>query len=622
MPLDIDYLLLDVLGSDPTTPAQGSVWYNSTTNKLRVQGTNSTLDLNSTLNNYVATTNPLVTSDSSAGYSVGSVWINLTTGVVYTCCDSTASAAVWKAASSSFSNGGEAGGANRIIGNTDNFAFSIYTNNTERIRVDATGLTNILNGLSMNSLGISNVLDPVNPQDAVTKTYAESILLHPQCRVATTANITLSGTQTIDAVAVVAGDRVLVKNQTTGSQNGIYVVAAGAWARATDFSTSVQANRGGLIFILAGTVGATTVWVLTTTAVTLGTTALVFAILGVSATVPTSLGAGAGATGTSNFYSRIDHTHSVTTGTPVALTLAGANTVGVATTLARSDHLHALPAVGTPVALTLGAANAAGSAVTIVRSDHVHALPAVGTPVALTVGGANAAGVAVTLTASDHTHALPAFGTTAGTFAQGNDSRLSDDRTASGLRTASGIVVVSAAAAPAVGQVLTATSSTTATWQGGGSGGLFTFPVSLINNTSIDIYSNTPTWGGLVIATANMTINSLVAWVYQQGGAGNIWGGIYDATSKALIATTVTADASTVGLKTMAFSSGVSLTKGTAYYLAITSTANGVRVAGNSNAAATFNLSPKPSFNQLNSQMPATLTPSVSGNLVWIQANT
>ena len=474
----------------------------------------------------------------------------------------------------------------------------------------------------MNSLGISNVLDPVNPQDAVTKTYAESILLHPQCRVATTANITLSGTQTIDAVAVVAGDRVLVKNQTTGSQNGIYVVAAGAWARATDFSTSVQANRGGLIFILAGTVGATTVWALTTTAVTLGTTTLVFAILGVSTTVPTALGAGTGTTGTSNFYSRIDHTHSVTTGTPVALTLAGANTVGVATTLVRSDHLHALPAVGTPVALTLGAANATGSAVTIVRSDHVHALPAVGTPVALTVGGANATGVAATIVRSDHTHALPAFGTTTGTFAQGDDSRFADDRTASGLRDATGIVVVSGAAAPAVGQVLTATSATTATWQGGGSGGLFTFPVSLINNTSIDIFSNNATWGGLVIATANMTINSLVAWVYQQGSTGNIWGGIYDAASNALIASTAAVDASTVGLKTLAFASGVSLSKGTAYYLAVSSTSNGVRVVGNSNAAATFNLNPKPSFNQMNSQMPATLNPSVSGNLVWIQANT
>lgn len=55
---------------------------------------------------------------------------------------------------------------------------------------------------------------------------------------ATTANITLSGTQTIDGIAVVAGDRVLVKGQSTPSQNGIYVVSTTAWSRATDANTS------------------------------------------------------------------------------------------------------------------------------------------------------------------------------------------------------------------------------------------------------------------------------------------------------------------------------------------------------------------------------------------------
>src|ERR1041385_1811667 len=54
-------------------------------------------------------------------------------------------------------------------------------------------------------------------------------------RVATTANITLSGTQTIDAIAAVAGDLVLVKDQSTQSQNGIYTVAVGAWARDANY---------------------------------------------------------------------------------------------------------------------------------------------------------------------------------------------------------------------------------------------------------------------------------------------------------------------------------------------------------------------------------------------------
>lgn len=73
------------------------------------------------------------------------------------------------------------------------------------------------------------------------------------CRVATTANITLSGTQTIDGIAVVAGDRVLVKNQSTASQNGIYDVAAGAWSRSADANTASYL-AGSLVSVDLGTV--------------------------------------------------------------------------------------------------------------------------------------------------------------------------------------------------------------------------------------------------------------------------------------------------------------------------------------------------------------------------------
>ncbi|MGE0338118.1 MAG: DUF2793 domain-containing protein [Gammaproteobacteria bacterium] len=99
-------------------------------------------------------------------------------------------------------------------------------------------------------------------------------------RVATTANITLSGTQTIDSVAVVAGDRVLVKNQTTGSENGIYVCAAGAWARAADANTSDKVTAGMFTVAAEGGTQPDTLWVLTTNdPITLGTTALTFAQL-------------------------------------------------------------------------------------------------------------------------------------------------------------------------------------------------------------------------------------------------------------------------------------------------------------------------------------------------------
>lgn len=72
-------------------------------------------------------------------------------------------------------------------------------------------------------------------------------------RVATTANITLSAPQTIDGISVIAGDRVLVKDQTTASQNGIYVVAAGAWTRSTDADTTSEL-AGALVNVDSGTV--------------------------------------------------------------------------------------------------------------------------------------------------------------------------------------------------------------------------------------------------------------------------------------------------------------------------------------------------------------------------------
>jgi hypothetical protein len=94
-------------------------------------------------------------------------------------------------------------------------------------------------------------------------------------RVATTADITLSGTQTIDGVAVVAGDRVLVKNQATASENGLYVVAAGAWSRAADADEPAELNAGTFVFVEEGSVNADTGWVVSTNnPITIGTDAM------------------------------------------------------------------------------------------------------------------------------------------------------------------------------------------------------------------------------------------------------------------------------------------------------------------------------------------------------------
>ncbi len=106
-------------------------------------------------------------------------------------------------------------------------------------------------------------------------------------RVTTTANITLSGLQTIDGVSAVAGDRVLVKDQSTASANGIYVVASGAWSRALDSDKSEDWKPNVLIGVQEGTANADKFFFLTTNgAITIGTTSLSFSALG-AATIST-----------------------------------------------------------------------------------------------------------------------------------------------------------------------------------------------------------------------------------------------------------------------------------------------------------------------------------------------
>ena len=101
-------------------------------------------------------------------------------------------------------------------------------------------------------------------------------------RIATEVDDTLSGLAARDGITPVAGDRVLVKAQSTASANGIYDAAAGSWVRSTDFDTDAKAIANILIPIEEGTVNADKVFQLTTNnPITIGTTSLVFAEFGV-----------------------------------------------------------------------------------------------------------------------------------------------------------------------------------------------------------------------------------------------------------------------------------------------------------------------------------------------------
>lgn len=140
------------------------------------------------------------------------------------------------------------------------------------------------NTIDANGFKVTGLADGTNPQDAVTKAQLDAAVQgyswKAPVRAATTANVTLSGTQTIDGVALVVGDRVLVKNQSTASGNGIYLVASGSWTRTTDFDAGSKV-LGAAVFVSEGATQGNQQWKMTTDApITIGTTALVWEQIG------------------------------------------------------------------------------------------------------------------------------------------------------------------------------------------------------------------------------------------------------------------------------------------------------------------------------------------------------
>lgn len=166
--------------------------------------------------------------------------------------------------------------------------------------IQRTGTVAFTADQSMGGFKLTNLAAPASANDAATKAYVDAITVgldfKESVRATTTANITLSGIQTIDGVSLVAGNRVLVKNQTTASENGIYVVAAGAWSRATDADSSPEVTSGLFTFVEEGTNFADTSFVLTTNnPITLGTTALTFTqFSGAGSISAANLGTGVG----------------------------------------------------------------------------------------------------------------------------------------------------------------------------------------------------------------------------------------------------------------------------------------------------------------------------------------
>lgn len=182
------------------------------------------------------------------------------------------------------------------LGGTASSISGIQQLDVDNIRVDGNEIssTDVNGDISLNPNGtgsvdvnnarITSLGTPTQATDAATKSYVDSVAsgldVKESVRVTTTANINLSGVQTIDGVALSVGDRILVKNQSTATQNGVYVVANTGWARAADFNGIGQGGAvsgGAFTFVEEGTLYGDTGWVLTNDGlVTFGSTELTF----------------------------------------------------------------------------------------------------------------------------------------------------------------------------------------------------------------------------------------------------------------------------------------------------------------------------------------------------------
>jgi len=139
--------------------------------------------------------------------------------------------------------------------------------------------------LSLATYKITSLGTPTDATDAATKAYVDSVTeglhIHEAAVAATTENVNLANAlengDVIDGITLATGNRVLVKNQSTASENGIYVVqASGQPTRATDFDTAAEVDSGDFVFVYSGTVNASTGWVQTNRPATIGTDAINF----------------------------------------------------------------------------------------------------------------------------------------------------------------------------------------------------------------------------------------------------------------------------------------------------------------------------------------------------------
>ena len=273
------------------------------------------------------------------------------------------------------------------------------------LSVTGTGVSSIAGNLDMTSNTIINLATPTNSTDAATKQYvddvAQGLNIHDSCNAATQttlatisggtitynngtagvgATLTTTGSYTtIDGVTLADGMRILVKNEATAANNGIYVrTSATVLTRAADFNTPAEMEGGDFTFITAGTLYDNTGWVMTDPVTTVGTSPVIWVQFSGAGTYTAGTGltltgsqfsitnttvtAGAYGNGDYNATFTVNGQGQLTAAANVAITANAANLTG--TSLNSSIVTSSLTSVGTLGSLTVTGNVTGGNLVT------------------------------------------------------------------------------------------------------------------------------------------------------------------------------------------------------------------------------------------------------------------
>lgn len=295
--------------SPPATPVNGQGWYDTTENRVKWYENGSWVTSSNTgvqLISQKGTANGYASLDGSTKIPIAQIPTGTSSSTVALGNDArfsdsrTPNGSAGGSLTGSYPNPGIAAGA---VGGTE-IASNIKdpAAGTAGLRTLGTGAAQAMPGnttlssiaaptsaVNANSQRITNLAAPVGDNDAATKAYVDSQSLgldvKESVRVASTGNVTVTYAATggasgrgaitaapnsIDGVSLAAGNRVLLKDQSTGAQNGIWVVTTvgtgsnGVWDRATDWDSDAEVTSGAFMFVEEGTANADSGWTLTT----------------------------------------------------------------------------------------------------------------------------------------------------------------------------------------------------------------------------------------------------------------------------------------------------------------------------------------------------------------------